>query len=406
MIATLLVLLATAVGVGAILIAAHADVGYVLISYGPWMVETTLLVLVLGIALCYLVIYILVKLLFDLLHLPAALRETRGRHREQRSRLTFEAGLLHMLEGHWKRAEVELLRHVADRQSPHLNYLTAARAAQRLGAGERRDRYLQLAVDSAPADGKRQSDSGRRAILITRAELQCERGEHAAVKATALELRTLDPTNSYAIKLLAESMEALCEWQPLHDLLQEEPTQKLDSALRRRLQQRALAALLQDAVAQGSLDRLKELWNQAAGEIRAEPAVRLAYARSLMRMGAEAEVLALGKQVLDQGWDADLARLCDSLHPSDPLAYLATVEQWLQRYGERPELLAAAGHACLENQMWGKAQSYLEAVLRVAPTVRAHLELARLAEQTRRPDVALQHYREGLKLATQTAAHP
>jgi len=404
MIATLLVLLALAVGVGAILIA-HADAGYVLISYGPWMVETTLLVLVLGIALWCLVIYTLVKLLFDLLHLPAALRETLGRHREQRSRLTFEAGLLHMLEGHWKRAEVELLRHVADRQSPHLNYLTAARAAQRLGAGERRDRYLRLAADSAPAVGKQQSDSGRSAVLITRAELQCERGEHAAVKATALELRALDPASPYAIKLLAESLEALGEWQPLHDLLQEEPAQKLDSTLRRRLQQHALVALLRGAVAQGSLDRLMELWNRA-GEMRAEPAVRLAYARGLMRMGAEAEVLALSKQVLDQGWDADLARLCDRLHPPDLLAYLATVEQWLQRYGERPELLAAAGHACLENQMWGKAQSYLEAVLRVAPTAQVHLELARLAEQTQRPDDALQHYREGLKLAAQTAAYP
>lgn len=402
MIAVLLVLLAIAVGVCAILFT-HADAGYVLISYGPWVAETTLLVLVLGVALWCLLVYVALKLLFGVVHLPGALRETLDRRRDQRSRLTFEAGLLHLLEGRWKRAEVELLRHAADRPSPHLNYLAAARAAQRLGAGERRDHYLQLAADSVLTDGNKRTDSGRSAAFITRAELQRDRGEHAAVKATALELRALDDSNPYAIELLAESLAALGEWQPLHELLQEKQAKDLDPAMRHRLRQRALSALLQDAVAEGSLDRLKELWKQA-GEMQSDPALRLAYARGLTRLGAEAEAVALTVQVLDQGWDADFARLCSHLHPSDPLAFLAHIEQWLQRDGERPELLGAAGHACFENRMWGKARSYLEAVLRVAPTAQAHLELAHLAEQTQRPDDAARHYREGLELATQAAA--
>lgn len=399
MIVVLLLLLALAIGIGAVLLA-HVDAGYVLISYGPWVVETTLLVLVLGVALWCLFVYAVAKLVFALMHLPANLRETLDRRREQRSQQSFETGLLHLLEGHWQRAEVELLRHAADRSSPHLNYMAAARAAQRLGAGDRRDHYLQLAADHAPGDGK-QPDSGRSAALVTRAELQRERGEHAAVKATAEELRALDSENPYAIELLAESLASLGEWTPLHQLLQEAPAKELDPALRHKLQRQALSALLQDAVVQGSLDRLKALWKDA-GTLQSDPGLRLAYARGLARLGAEAEALALTVQVLNQGWNVDFARLCSHLHPSDPLAYLAHIEQWLQRDGERPELLSAAGHACLENRMWGKARSYLEAVLRVAPTAQAHLELAHLAEQTQRPDDAARHYREGLVLVTQT----
>ena len=395
MIAVLLLLLALAVGIGAVLMA-HVDAGYVLISYGHWMAETSLVVLVLGLALWCLLIYGLARLAIGLMHLPAAMREAIDRRRETRSQKSFESGLLHLLEGQWQPAELELLRHAADRQSPHLNYLAAARAAQRLGAGDRRDHYLKLAADSAP------SGDLRAAVLVTRAELQRERGEHAAMKETAQQLRVIDANNPYGVELLAEALSTLSDWAPLHQLLQEPAASALDPTLRRSLQQRALSALMQETVAAGSLDALKSLWKDA-GELQTEPSLRLAYARGLARLGGDAEALALTTTVLNDDWDADFARLCSQLHAADPLAQLANIEQWLQRYGERPELLSAAGRACLDNRLWGKARSYLEAVLRVAPTPQAHLDLATLAEQTQRPDDAALHYRDGLALATQNA---
>jgi len=396
MIAVVLLLLALALGIVAVLVA-HVDAGYVLISYGPWVAETSLVVLVLGVALWALLIYGLGRLLLGLLHLPGALREALDRRREQRARHSFEAGLRHLLEGHWQRAEVELVRHAADRESPQLNYLAAARAAQRLGAGERRDHYLNLATDSAPA-----AASERAAVLVTRAELQRERGEHAAVKATALELRGLDNANPYAIELLAEALAELGEWAPLYRLLQEPPATVLDPRRRQPLRRRALQALMQEALAAGSLDQLKATWS-AAEDLREDVGLRLDYARGLLRLGADAEALALTVQTLDDDWNAGFARLAGQLHANDPLALLAHLERWLQRYGERPELLAAAGHACVDNRLWGKARSYLDAVLRVAPSPQAYLDLARLAEQTQRPDEAAQHYRDGLALSIQHA---
>jgi HemY protein len=60
------------------------------------------------------------------------------------------------------------VRYSADHHAQHLNYLAAARAAQRLGAGDRRDHYLRLAAQSAP--------EMEFATLLTQAELQRERG--------------------------------------------------------------------------------------------------------------------------------------------------------------------------------------------------------------------------------------
>jgi HemY protein len=47
----------------------------------------------------------------------------------------------------------------------------------------------------------------------------------------------------------------------------------------------------------------------------------------------------------------------------------------------------------VDAQLWGKAQSYLEASLNLAPTVETHLALAGLFERLDRADEAQAHYR-------------
>lgn len=392
MIAVLLLLLALVLGVAAMLVS-HVDAGYVLMSYGHWVAETSLVVLVLGVALWCLLVYGLARLAIGLVHLPGAVRDALARRRELRARQSFDAGLLHLLEGRWQRAEVELLRHASDRDSAQLNYLAAARAAQRAGAADRRDHYLKQATDSG---------ANRSAVLVTRAELQRERGEAAAMKATALELRSLDAANPHAVELLAESLAALGEWAPLHRLLQEPAAEDIDPARRQAWRRSALDALLRQAQTEGSLDQLKAVWADA-GALRDEPDLRLRYARGLVTLGATAEASSLVAQTLDAGWHAGFATLGGELHGVDTIGQLAQLERWLQRYGERPELLSAAGRACLEGRLWGKARSYLEAVVRVAPSPQAHLDLARLAENTQQPEEAARHYRAGLSLLTTTS---
>lgn len=403
MIAVVLVLLAVIVGVGAVMMT-HTDAGYVLISFGPWVAETTFVALLISIVVCCLIIYTLSVVLSATWTLPGGLRNALVQHRANRSQKAFNNGMLHLLEGRWKQAEVELVRHAADNPAAYLNYIAAARAAQRLGAAERRDHYLQLAAENIPETtrrNKKRQDSGQIAALITRAELQRERGEYRAVKATAEALRALDESNPYAIELLAEAQTELGEWSALLKLLEEAPARQLEQPRRQALQLRALTALLDSEAAHGSLDRLKQTW-KSAGDLQQDARLRITYTRGLLRLGADDEARAQIVKLLDKDWNADCARLCARLQGVDPVALLADIERWIQRHGERPELLLAAGHASIEAQMWGKAQSYLDAVQRAAPSARVHLELARLAERTRQPEQAARHYREGLELASKT----
>jgi len=83
---------------------------------------------------------------------------------------------------------------------------------------------------------------------------------------------------------------------------------------------------------------------------------------------------------------------------------LASIEQWLQRYGEETELLIAAGLTCARNRLWGKAGSYLEAAAASHGTPVVFWHLGQLAERNQKVDVALAHYRRGLEVAAKRPA--
>jgi len=102
---------------------------------------------------------------------------------------------------------------------------------------------------------------------------------------------------------------------------------------------------------------------------------------------------------LSREWDADLALLYAELHAGDAITQLASIEQWLTLHGEKPELLLLAGIACRNAHLWGKAQSYLDAAARLAPSPKTYFELAQLAEQTHKPEEAARYQREGLTAA-------
>ena len=369
-----------------------AESGYVLLSYRSWVLETSLLGFAAAVALFFLAIYYGLKLLGFSFSLPSRWRRAVERRHADAARDSFERGLLRLFEGQWKRAEVELVRRAADHHAGHLNYLAAARAAQRVGAGERRDRYLALVREQAP--------HLEFATLLTQAELQRERGEFALVRDTAALLRVREPAHPYALELLAESHDELGEWASLRALLALPGASKALGAARwRELSARSTQALLQAAVAAARLDELKAVWAATSAEVRALPEPGRDYAAGLARLNADAEARAFVETRMEQSYDETLARLYGPLHAEDPVAQLAVLERWLQQYGEQPALLETAGAVCLKNKLWGKARSYLEAVVRVTPTPAAYLELAHLCERTQAPEEAQQHYRTGLELA-------
>lgn len=56
---------------------------------------------------------------------------------------------------------------------------------------------------------------------------------------------------------------------------------------------------------------------------------------------------------------------------------------------------------CSARQLWGKAQSYLEASLAIAPSTEAHVRMAELKTHSGLSTEACQHYQKALELCRQ-----
>jgi HemY protein len=369
----------------------RADSGYVLVSYGPWILETSLLGFIAATVLVLLLGVYGLRLIVTVVRLPELFRGALAARRERVARASFEAGLEKMLEGQWKRAEVELVRRAADHHAARLNYLFAARAAQRAGMDDRREHYLQLAEQSG--------ETARLPAALVRAELMLERDEPVAALKLLETLHRADPKHPHVIELLAEAQSRAGDWESLRRLLSGvERLRALRPAYYERLMSQALTGLLDAASATARLDALKTAWDGAPAAFRQKPALRRRYLEGLAPLGGDSEAAALIEKTLRQEWDGALVALYGRLEGIDQLTQLATVEQWLGRFGEEPELLRTAGRVCMRNRLWGKARSYLEGSIRRDPTPEAYLLLAQLCEATKNADEAAKFHKLGLEL--------
>lgn len=384
-------LLALALGAAAAYLL-RADSGYVLLSYGSWVVETSLLGLLLAVLAALLAAWLSVSLIAAGAGFPSALREYLQRIREQRARTSFATGLTLLAEGRWKLAELELVRRAADHDQAHLNYLGAARAAQQLKASDRRDHYCSLAL--------RHASESPVCVLLTQAELLIEAGDVEAARAVLIKLRALEPAHPAALQRLADCQARLADWEALLGLLAEnDRVQAIQPETASALAEQAICALFDAAAAVGDLDQLTARWQSTPPDLRARPGVRVHYASGLARLGDHPQAAAVIASALEVEWNGDLVALYGRLTVGDGIAQLATIEQWLTRYGERPELLLTAGQICAHAQLWGKARSYLDAAADRGAQAQAFRQLAELCELTRNEEEAQRFWKRAAQAA-------
>ena len=97
-------------------------------------------------------------------------------------------------------------------------------------------------------------------------------------------------------------------------------------------------------------------------------------------------------------WDATcgLYAECDG---GDTVSRVERAEAWLKQHPDDVVLLLTLGRLCAQLELWGKAQSYLDASIAIEPSYTAHLALAQLHERLGNAEAARKNYRESLDLA-------
>jgi HemY protein len=96
---------------------------------------------------------------------------------------------------------------------------------------------------------------------------------------------------------------------------------------------------------------------------------------------------------LETEWSEELVLLYADCLGEDALAQIERAERWLRARPRDSALLLTLGRLCLRQELWGKAQSYLEASLSEHEWRSAHIALAQLFDRIGKPDEANRHYR-------------
>ena len=378
-------------GVAAVFIGAFAahfllrDRGYVLVNFLGYVIEMSVPVLVLVLAGAY----VGVRLLVAVWRAPRRLGEAVAERRLRRAGEKLTKGLIHMAEGDWSKGERVLARSVRGSDSPLIHYLMAARAAQLQGSDERRDDWLRLAYEELP--------EAETAVLLTQAELQVDHADHERALATLRRIQEAHPDHPVALALMARIYHALQDWDRLLALGPQLGDARLDAG---ELQDIVAAALEAYTARQGitrvDVDRL---WGRLPARLRKAPRLIALQGLALNSLGQGVEAERKIRSALKKDWDEHLVLAYGSVRGASKDKQLQQAEGWLKSRSEDAALLLTAARLCMALELWGKARSYLESSLALAPRTQSYALYGRLLDKFGEADNAALAFRSGLSLA-------
>jgi HemY protein len=380
----LLGLLAVLVLAVALSLAMRGSGGYALFALPPWLIEISLNLFIILVFLGFAAGYLLVRLVSRTLGLPAHVRAFRDRRREEKGRTASMRAIQALFEGRFVRAEKLASEARELRATPGLASLIAARAAQRLRDFARRDQWLERAKED---DG-----DWRIARLMTTAELLLEERRFDEARAVLRELHANGPRHVATLLLLLRAEQGLGNWEEvvrIARLLEKRDAMPPEALEGIRLNAR-IALLGRKAHEPGGLAKH---WDEIPQAERAHPKIAAAAARAFMQAGDCRVAHRIIEKALERDWDGGLALLYSECADDDALERIERAEGWLRERPGEAELLLTLGRLCVQRELWGKAQSYLEASLSTHSTPATHAALANLFDRIGRTEDANRHLR-------------
>lgn len=143
---------------------------------------------------------------------------------------------------------------------------------------------------------------------------------------------------------------------------------------------------------------LLEYWKKIPANFKTDAFVARAAARAFMQRGGNDTALDVIEAALNRDWHEDLVSLYGDVRGSSLTRQIEQAEKWLHAQPRDAQLLLTLAHLCSVQELWGKAQSYLEASLAVAPSTEGHIRMAELRTQSGQTGEACQHYQKALAL--------
>jgi HemY protein len=376
-------------------LAVRLNSGYALLVAPPYRVELSLNLLLFLVVGGFLALYFSIRLAVRTLRMPAQVRAMRRQQKIERARGRQDAAVVALLEGRYGKARQHAEEALAIPGSSTLNAIIAARAAIDVRDFDAAERML--------ASAEAQTKSLAVPRLMLSAEIALENGEPQQALALLAELRKEAGMHTAALRLELRTLQAARRWVDVPPLL--------DQLVKRKVFDPAQADLVRVSAYSEQLkvlahdaSGLRDYWSRMPDSSKTQPKVARAAARSFLQLGGDREAADILGASLAREWDPDLVELYGQCRLADATRQLEQAERWLTTHNQDAVLLRVLGVLCQRAQLWGKAQTYLEASLALDDGWRAHLALGEMLGRQGRDTEANAHFVAALKLATDELA--
>lgn len=365
------------------------DPGYLLITINQWTIETTLGVAIIALLIFTYLLHLLLLLINKFIKMPSEIKNWQKRRKIQRAQAKTRQGLIEFSEGYWNDAKNHLIKALPNTDTPLLNYLTAARAAQELGDNKLRDDYLREAQQSMP--------EAKIAVELTQAQLQLANKQWEQALATLKHLQHLNPKHHYVLKLLMHLYEEIRDWEALIELLPELKRHNVITTEEYKiLEKRAFKHALIECIKHNQDSIIKNFINTVPKNLKHDPDLIAVYCEYLLNQQEYETAEHLLRKELKLNFNEQLIALYGQIKNNK--AQLKFVEGLSKQHPHSANLFLTLAGICKEDNLWGKAKTYLEESIKLKPTQKAYRELGLLLEKLNDEQGAKKAYKEGLLL--------
>ena len=387
-------------GAAAVAVLTHSYPGNVFIIMGDELRRISLNTFILSTVVFVVVLYLLLTLLGRVVSLPGGMRRYGKRRRSAKvANALNEAGQA-FFEGRFQKAQTEadkVLKNKECGDAAPLALMLAAYSAEQTNDDTAKQGYLQR-LAALP-------ESMQLSRYLLEAESALERYDYEAAQTSIDAARKLNPGLTRLLQL--ELRMAVDQKDAMKVLRLTEQLAKAGALSTTELQQyqwvayRQLLAQCHDAKAlKTCLKRIPDA-DQKGG-------LSVEIAERFQQLGLYDQAAKWAKANYPLKRDVALLNVLfeSSANLSDKEQQQAfeAADGWLKTYREDTDLLLALGEAAYQRQLWGKAQSYLEASLSQHPSIQAHLALAKVFKATEQNTLAEQHQAAALALVEQAGS--
>lgn len=381
----ILLLLSTLLGLE---IAHHT--GYVLISYEHWMIQTHLWVAAFLLIVSFIAFYGLFRILVLTFKFPRQFKRWKKNYALIKSYRLLKRGLYESFQGNWKKAErfFNISAKCADNMP--INYLSAARAANKQHAYHRRDVYLQKA--------HQQTNSIDISMTLMQAQLQIESHQWEQALATLEHLRLHYPNHPQVSILLKEVYLHLNDYKNLLKLLPTLNTHKIINSFDLEiLEHKVYSNVISDSA---NSDELHRTWNSLSPRLRKDIILKKKYIRCLIRNREHKLATHIIEKYLKKYWDPECVILYSENESDNLNKQLTTAQSWLKKYPNEPELFYCLGKLNIRRKLMGEAVHYLKKSIELNPSFLAYKALGEVYISLGENEQALMCFNKSLSLCS------